>query len=159
MGKIDQQQDSVHPDAVPPLQHNELLTDGEVRKLEERLDCVCMCNKENVASNSIREEAQRGSSSRKQCECFCPAEAKKDQRGPPCVADVFHKPSSQLGHSCPNRRPWEKMRKRRESRGSWGKEEGGLRGAVGRVAGLAKVRQAEAAGSVGTVREGMCEML
>lgn len=39
--------------------------------------------------------------------------------------------------------------------------EGGrrLRGAVGRVAGLAKVRQAEAAGSVGTVREGMCEML
>lgn len=40
-------------------------------------------------------------------------------------------------------------------------EEGGrrLRGAVGRVAGLAKVRQAEAAGSVGTVQEGMCEML
>lgn len=47
-------------------------------------------------------------------------------------------------------------------RGGGGRaEEGGrrLRGAAGRVAGLAKVRQAEAAGSVGTVREGMCEML
>lgn len=90
-----------------------------------------------------------------------PAEAKKDQCSPPCVADVFHKRSSQLGRSCPNRRPWEKMRRRR---GGMGKEEGGSEGggggaAVGRVAGLAKVRQAEAAGSVGTVREGMCEML
>lgn len=42
-------------------------------------------------------------------------EAKKDQRSP-CVADVFHKASSLLGHSCPNRRPWEKMRGRREGR-------------------------------------------
>lgn len=33
------------------------------------------------------------------------------------------------------------------------------RGPAGRVAGLAKVRRAEAAWSVGTVREGMCEML
>lgn len=48
-----------------------------------------------------------------------------------------------------------------EEEGGLRKEEGGrrLRGAAGRVAGLAKVRQAEAAGSVGTVREGMCEML
>lgn len=46
-----------------------------------------------------------------------------------------------------------------EEEGALGKEEGGSGGAVGRVAGLAKVRQAEAAGSVGTVREGMCEML
>lgn len=47
-----------------------------------------------------------------------------------------------------------------EEEGCWGRRKeawGG--GAVGRVAGLAKVRQAEAAGSVGTVREGMCEML
>lgn len=45
-----------------------------------------------------------------------------------------------------------------------GKEEGGSGrwgggGAAGRLVCLAKVRQAEAAGSVGTVREGMCEML
>lgn len=48
-----------------------------------------------------------------------------------------------------------------EDEGEGGLGEGGrrLRGAAGRVAGLAKVRQAEAAGSVGTVREGMCEML
>lgn len=59
-----------------------------------------------------------------------PAEAKKDQRSPPCVADVFHKPSSQLGRSCPNRRPWEKMRRegwgrRKEAQGGSG-EGGGL---------------------------------
>lgn len=42
------------------------------------------------------------------------------------------------------------MRRRKEAEGV---------GAAGRVVGLAKVRQAEAAGSVGTVREGMCEML
>lgn len=41
----------------------------------------------------------------------------------------------------------------------WGRRKEAQGGAVGRVAGLAKVRQAEAAGSVGTVREGMCEML
>lgn len=74
-----------------------------------------------------------------------------DQCSPPCVADVFHKPSSQLGHSCPNHRPREKMMRSRRKAAQGGQ--------AGRAAYLAKVRQAEAAGSVGTVREGMCEML
>jgi len=55
-----------------------------------------------------------------------PAGAKKDHHSPPCVADVFHKPSSQFSCSCPNHRPWEKMRRRR--RENWGRR---LRGAVG----------------------------
>lgn len=58
-----------------------------------------------------------------------PVEAKKHHHSPPCAADVFHKLSSQLGHSCPNHRPWEKMRKRRRERA--GKEEessGGQKG-------------------------------
>lgn len=42
---------------------------------------------------------------------------REDHSSPPRVADVFHKLSSQLGHSCLNHRPWEKMRKRRVSRG------------------------------------------
>lgn len=58
-----------------------------------------------------------------------PAEAKKDQRGP-CVADVFHKPSSQLGHSCPNRRPWEKTGR---VRGGGGRRLGGSSGESGEL--------------------------
>lgn len=56
-----------------------------------------------------------------------PGEAKKHHRSPPCVADVFHKLSSQLGHSCPNRRPWEKMRWRRREDSGRGRR-GGQRG-------------------------------
>lgn len=43
------------------LQFLSLCEEGKVRKQEERLDCVCVCNKENVASNTIREGAQRAS--------------------------------------------------------------------------------------------------
>lgn len=53
-------------------------------------------------------------------------ETKKDQCSPPCVADVFHKPYSQLGRSCPNHRQWEK-----EEEGGLGKEEGGSGGQWG----------------------------
>lgn len=53
------------------LHFSSLCEEGKVRKLEERLDSVCMCNKENVASNTIREETQRGSLSRKLCACVC----------------------------------------------------------------------------------------
>ncbi|KAE8294092.1 hypothetical protein D5F01_LYC07039 [Larimichthys crocea] len=63
------------------------------------------------------------------------AEAKKDQCSPPCVADVFHKLSSQLGRSCPNRRPWEKMRRRR--RESWGRRKE-AQGGSGEGGGLGK---------------------
>lgn len=62
-----------------------------------------------------------------------PAEAKQDQCRPPCVADVFHKPSSQLGRSCPNRRPWEKMRRRE----GWGRRKEAL-GGSGEGGGLGK---------------------
>lgn len=44
-------------------------------------------------------------------------------------------------------------------RGGSEEEEGGSGEAAGRVVSLAKVRQAEAVRSVGTVRESMCEML
>lgn len=62
-----------------------------------------------------------------------PAEAKKDHHRPPCVADVFHKPSSQLGHSCPNRKPWEKMRRRED----WGRRKEAVEGS-GEGGGLGK---------------------
>ncbi|TNN84095.1 hypothetical protein EYF80_005701 [Liparis tanakae] len=67
-----------------------------------------------------------------------PAEAKKDQCSPPCVADVFHKPSSQLGRSCPNRRPWEKMMRRREGRGRRKEAQGGSGegGGLGKALGI-----------------------
>lgn len=65
-----------------------------------------------------------------------PAKAKKDQCGPPCVADVFHKPSSQLGRSCPNRRPWEKTGRRRR-REDWGKRKE-AQGGSGEGGGLGK---------------------
>ncbi len=40
-----------------------------MRKLEERLECVCVCNKEYVAGNTIREGTQRGSQSSYQTVC------------------------------------------------------------------------------------------
>lgn len=46
-----------------------------------------------------------------------------------------------------------------EEKGGLEKEEGVLGEAAGRAVSLAKVRQAEAVRSVGTVRESMCEML
>lgn len=51
------------------LHFSSLCEEGKVRKLEERLDCVCVRNKEDVASNTIREGAQGGSVSRQQCVC------------------------------------------------------------------------------------------
>lgn len=45
-----------------------LCEEGKVRKLKERLDCVCMCNKENVASNTIWKGVREGAVNRL---CVC----------------------------------------------------------------------------------------
>ena len=41
------------------LHFSSLCEEGKVRKLQERLDCVCERNKESVASNTVREGTQR----------------------------------------------------------------------------------------------------
>ena len=52
------------------LHFSSLCEEGKVRKLQERLDCVCERNKESVASNTIWEGTQRERELERLTDCY-----------------------------------------------------------------------------------------